>query len=134
MQRLADLKAAGRGLLTEMMNNANLALRGVISAPATYPEHFSSRVWTGQLPLVAQPLSWTEVDKIRDAYDVQFSVLENASLAAKATAEGKHGPAAKSMFEHFATLADRLAEAMVPLADAVLENEDHREFGEQIRK
>lgn len=134
LQRQSEKKAAGRGLLAEMMNNANLAVRGVITAPATYPEHFSEQVWTGQLPLVAQLLSWTEVDKIRDAYDIQFSVLENASLAAKATAEGKHGQAAKSMFESFATLANRLVEAMVPLADAVLENQDRREIGKQIRK
>jgi hypothetical protein len=134
LQHQSEKKAAGRGLLAEMMNNANLALRGVMSAPATYPEHFSSQVWTGQLPLVAQLLTWAEVDKIRDAYDIQFSVLENASLAAKATAEGKHGQAANSMFENFGTLADRLVEAMRPLADAVLENEDHREIGRQIRK
>jgi hypothetical protein len=133
LQRRADLKAAGRGLLAEMMNNANLALRDVMSAPAAYPEHFNSQVWTGQLPLVAQLLSWKEVDKIRDAYDIQFSVLKIASLAAKATAAGKHRQATKLMFEHFGTLAERLVEAMVPLADVVLENEDHREFGKQIR-
>jgi hypothetical protein len=80
-----------------MMNNANLALRGIMSAPVTYPEHFANEVWTSQLPLVAQLLNWTEVDKIRDAYDIQASVLETVKATAKATAERNFDHAALIM-------------------------------------
>jgi hypothetical protein len=133
-QRQDELKAAGRGLLAEMMNNANLALRGIMSAPVTYPEHFSIEVWTGQLPLVAQLLSWTDLDKIRDAYDIQSSVLETINATAKATAERNFNHAALIMADGFGALANRLVTAIVPLADAVLANDDRREIGKQIRE
>ncbi len=133
-QRQDELKAAARGLLAEMMNNTNLALRGIMSAPVTYPEHFSIEVWTGQLPLVAQLLSWTDLDKIRDAYDIQSSVLETVNATAKATSEINVNRGALIMADGFGALANRLVAAIVPLADAVLVNDDRREIGRQIRE
>jgi hypothetical protein len=94
LQFRAQGRAAGRALLVEMSGNAKLTLRilrivkmagHAAGAPADelnlsriqelLLKHYSDRVWSTQLPLVADRFDWAVLDRCREAYSYASDYL-----------------------------------------------------------